>query len=332
MSILHWILLICGSLTGAEEQACTDPTLVGPFTVEVVEVSEATHVVATGQMDAPERERPARSNTVGSPTTLGTSTTLGTEYFEFTEGEDSLPYAIIALRHYGRGDLDVLEWDTVFEGGQLVLSEHQITFDNDAAGGPHLKTIWRERALGQGSAHTVIAETEGAGDWQVLRHGLRSKAHATVTLQNAAGSPVVTRLGLLQKARTGDLESGPLALWNGELGTLEQGYVHVLDLGRSASLQWIHPGLQTPRAVIWRSWNSSASLAFELNGAHCLGIQTCLRGPWARPMHERQWRRLDQKWRREAPVHDRGARARALEAAAPFLDKKIYKVPTWHKM
>ncbi|MCP5020579.1 MAG: hypothetical protein GY930_02285 [bacterium] len=313
--------MTCGTLAGADEQACTDPTLVGPFTVEVVEVAEATHPVATGHVDPPEEQHPA------------CSTASGAEYFEFTEGEDSLPYAIMALRRYGRGELDILEWDTVFEGGQLVLSEHQVAFDHGGSNGPHLKMIWRERALGQGSAHTVIAETGGVGSWWVLRHGLKSRlAHATVTLQNAAGSPVVTRLGLLQKARMGDCEPGPLVLWNGELGTWEQGYVHVLDLARSASLQWMHPGLQTPRAVIWRAKNSSASLAFELNGAHCLGIQTRDRGPWARPMHETLWRRLDQKWRREAPVRDRGARARAMEAAAPLLDKKIHKVPSRHKM
>ncbi len=312
--------MICSSLVGAEEQACTDPTLVGPFTVQVVEVSEATHVKAAEEMELPAGKRPQLS------------TMLGSEYFELTESEDSLPHAVLALRRYGREGMQMLEWDTVFEGGQLVLSEHQVAYQSEGESGEHLKTIWRERALGQGDAHTVIAETEGTGTWHVLRYGLKSKAHATVTRMVTEDSPVMTRLGLLQKVRTEGAASGPMAIWRGELGIWEQGQVHTVDLNQTASLQWMYPGLQASRVVLWRSTESPASLAFELNGSHCSGIQTSWRGPWARPMHEDRWMRLDSKWRREAPVNDPGAKARALEATAPFFDKTVHRVPTWHKM
>ncbi|MFT4649407.1 MAG: hypothetical protein ACI87O_001821 [Planctomycetota bacterium] len=323
MNLLHCILFICSSLQGTDGQPCAATPSVGPFTVEVVEMTYQK----LPEQPVVEAELPARS------------IMLQSEFFEFVDGvdgEEFLPTAIVALRHYARGEMDILEWDTVFEGGQLLLSDHQVLYEERKPKGEHLKSIWRERALGQGAAHTVIAESvesgEDAGDWHVLRYGLQSQAHGSASHLDAAQSPVKTRLGLLQQARAGHVPNGSLALWNGELGTWETGQVRTIDLNMGASLEWLQPGLNTPRAVIWRSIESSSCLAFELNGPHCMGFKTRQGGPWARPMHPDVWQRLDYKWRREAPVQDPGAKARAIQATAPFFDKKEHTVPTWHTM
>jgi hypothetical protein len=307
-------------MLGSDGTPCAGTPSVGPFRVQVVESTYQPGVDPTGA-EVPDPTPPARS------------TLLWSEYFEFRAGEQALPDSIVALRHYMRGDLDILEWDTVFEGGQLLLSEHQVTFGSESNGGAHCKAIWRERPLGQGAAHTVIAEsTAGDGDWHVLRYGLRSEAHGTATRLTTLGVPVLTRLGLFELGRAGDPVAGELALWSGELGNWLPGQVRTIDLNASASLEHLIPGLSTPRLVVWTSNESSGSLAFEWNGEHCLGLQTRHRGPWARPLHPDLWRRLDSKWRREAPVQDPGARARAIQATAPFFDKREHKVPTWHHM
>ena len=306
---------------GSDRQPCAERPQVGPFTVQVVEM---THKKAPPETAESVPQGPERS------------VMLRTEFFGFTSSQDTLPHAIVALRHYARGDKDILEWDTVFDGGQLILSETQVRFENREPKGQHLKTIWRERDLGQGAAHTVIAETiqygQEAGAWHVLRYGLRSEAHGTATPQGPLLGPVRTRLGLLQEARQGAALCGPLALWNGELGLWEAGHVRTIDLSAGASLQHLLAGFDTPRVVVWSATESADSLVLELSGAQCIGLQIRRRGPWARPMHPDVWERLDFKWRRDAPVNDPGARARAIQATAPFFDKREHKVPTWHQM
>lgn len=337
VSPLNCILVLCSSLLTAQGEPCAGTPAVGPFTVQVVETTFHGPAASAVSAAEPVSERASGTTEMAKePKAPARSVMLQSEYFEFSEGEDFLPTSIVALRHYVRGELDILEWDTLFEGGQLVLSEHQVRFESLGGHGEHLKTIWRERPLGQGAAHTVIAEAvesgEDRGSWHVLRYGLRSRAHGTAKELPAVQGPAETRLGLLQAARSGDIEDGPLALWNGELGRWEPGVVRTIDLNMGTSLDWLQPGLDSPRAVVWRGTQTSNQLIFELNGDHCTGLQIRHRGTWARPMHPDVWRRLNTKWRREAPVQDPGARARAIQATAPFFDKRVHSVPTWHTM
>ncbi len=270
------------------------------------------------------------------------STLLRAEFFHVPNGQGESG-ALVVRRLYERQSTLVWEQDTLLRDGELFLSQHE------ERTGETTRVVWRELNLGLGVPQTLVADgIGGERGIRILRHGLRSQTHSELagghgTADKAELVPsdgrTKTPMALLEEMRgPQSLLATPvkspveLQLFVPETQTLEQASVHRVVLGPAAGLANLFVGQEPVQYVLWFCAGNGSVKEHLLLGEHLLGFRWRAHSPWAEPMGEASWQNLAGTWRSLARPRISSARTRALEAAAPFLDKRERTRPVWYDL
>ncbi len=243
-------------------------------------------------------------------------------YFGFFEPGEENPARITSLGHYEQGERQHVQWDNAFAGGQLFTSHAE-------QWGPEgRRLVWRELAKGAGPGHTVVLETSyGSNRVHLSRYGLRTQVHGLQEAPDEATGPAWMPWQWLQHVRRGQsLPAGSLVL-HPQTGRWEA--VACLELPVPVALGWNHPG-QEPLRYVRLHWLASETISeFVFSGQDVVSFRWHARGPWAQAVTAEAWHTWNHDWHGQADFSARGPRARAMEAAAPFLDKRARQTPLW---
>ncbi|HRV82531.1 MAG TPA: hypothetical protein P5218_13930 [Planctomycetota bacterium] len=248
---------------------------------------------------------------------------LRSEYFAMPSSPHGEVVCLVAMRRYMREGSCVLEEDTLFRDASLITSLHE---ELRPDGG---RLVWRELDYGQGFSHTLVVDGLGdPGPITVMRHGLRSATHRSLVLPSDHPRSSAGPLALLETLRQPGSPM-PEAWLVPETAQLE-GYAVkrlTLPLGGGWSERWV--GLPALEWIQVRSTQSGSLREYQVMGDHLIGFRWRHRGPWAQPIDEAAWQAQSSAWRTLARPRVARPRARALEAAAPFLDKREHTKPIW---
>ncbi len=288
---------------------------------------------------------------------------LRSEHFQFPkEKEGGNPGALVALRLYRRSLDLVWEQDVLFEDGTLFLSQHE------ERGERGTRLVWRELDLGFGVPQTLVADgVGGSGKITLLRHGLRSQTHRTTGRAVAANAPnasgvdapesgtfglaegttpeylenhsgVRTPMAFLEEIRADwsvayprDSQVCQPVLFMPESQSLERVSVRSMRLGAWGDVRNLFVGLPAPTYVYQVSAESHRVREYLLLGDGLLAFRWRARSTWAQPMAAPVWERMAQTWRALSRPKVSPAHIRAIEAAAPFLDKRSHARPVWYR-
>lgn len=243
-------------------------------------------------------------------------------YFGFFEPGESDPTRIESLGSYSHRGRAHLQWDTAFAGGHLFTSHAE----RWSAEGTRL--VWRELAKGDGPGHTVVLEmAPHAQEVAVTRYGLRSRTHTQQPAPECQDTQARMPLQWWEALRTGQTIESPAHVLHPQTGRWEP--VRILTLDAPIALAWIHPEQSALRYVRLQWLHSQTTSEFLFSGNDLVSYRLHARGPWAQAMTPQAWHRLHDDWHGQADFSTRSPRARAMEAAAPFLDKRARQAPLW---
>jgi len=261
---------------------------------------------------------------------------------------------VVRLRHYWHSGKEHFELDRAFAAGSLFTSQSECWGERDA------RLVWREYGLGMGEPHTFLIDKPlGSFEVQTSRYGLGSETHQTrpggvEEFQAFAWSgPMDSIEGPLESKRAGGVhyrktvDWAPLKLWQA-VRTNEAlpsrlystqpntANIEVLRLSRFPvqDLAWLSPqssSSESVRCVRIQSETSGALTELLFSGEDLVALRFHGRGPWARRIAPERWSMIESDWRGIAQSKQRTPRARAFEAAAPFLDKSIRTQAHWWK-
>ena len=245
------------------------------------------------------------------------------EFFGFFEPQAKDPARIVRLGHSVRGGCTHWQWDTAFAGGRLFTSQAERSGNGEA------RLVWRELAKGQGRPHTLVIDRKSNSlAFHRTRYGLGSETHSLQPAPADSPGGGLFPMQWLGVCRTGDPESAPPRIFNPQTARWET--ARSMTLSRvPVSLATLHPQQEPLRYVrlIWLE--SQTTSEWLLSGTDLVSFRLHARGPWAARLQPEAWYRWHDDWHGLADFVDRGPKARAMEAAAPFLDKRARVRPLW---
>ncbi|MEZ6005235.1 MAG: hypothetical protein R3F33_13715 [Planctomycetota bacterium] len=278
---------------------------------------------------APEVESAAPAATRPAEAAVAPSVLLRKEFFALRTRPEGSPDAIVALRHYLRGGVEVLEEDTLFADGSLATSLHE---EQESAG---TRLIWREWNLGLGASHSVVVDgVGGGGALSIARYGLRSKTHRRLEDDPAGRSDCGALLGAIERTRgETDQNTAPAA----QVCLVPTAQAETLvtlsaEPGRWGDIQNLIPGSGTPRYVRLIGSTSRTSRECLWLGNDLMAMRWRTHSAWAGSLAESDWQKQEQTWLALARPRVPDAHTRAMQASAPFLDKRVHTRPVWYQI